>query len=54
MARDPFKKLLSNCKMNAVSQDENGQWTKINSSTNRRRLEKTGSSVGGAAGPPRG
>jgi len=51
MARDPFKKLLSNCKMNAVSQDENGQWTKINSSTNRRRLEKTGSSVGGAAGP---
>ena len=51
MKRDPFKKLLSNCKMNAVSLDANGEWTKINSSTNKRRLEKTGSSVGGAAGP---
>jgi hypothetical protein len=48
--RDPFKKLLTNCSMNAVQQDENGQWTKINSSTNRRRMNKTGSSVGGAAG----
>lgn len=36
--------------MNAVQQDENGQWTKINSSTNRRRMNKTGSSVGGAVG----
>lgn len=51
MKRDPFKKLLANCKMNAVSLDANGEWTKINSSTNKRRLEKTGSSVGGAAGP---
>ena len=48
--RDPFKKLLSNCSMNAVSQDEFGEWTKINSSTNRRRMNKTGSSVGGAVG----
>lgn len=48
--RDPFKKLLSNCASNAVSLDSNGEWTKINSSTNKRRMQKTGSSVGGAAG----
>ena len=39
-----------NCSMNAVQQDSNGEWTKINSSTNRRRMNKSGSSVGGAAG----
>ena len=48
--RDPFKKLLTNCSMNAVQQDSNGEWTKINSSTNRRRMNKVGSSVGGSVG----
>jgi hypothetical protein len=48
--RDPFKKLLSNCSMNAVSMDANGEWTKINSSNNRRRMQKLGSSVGGESG----
>ena len=48
--RNYFNKLLSNCKMNAIYQKEDGTWT-INSSTNKRRMEKTGSSVGGAAGP---
>jgi hypothetical protein len=47
--RNPFKKLLDNCKMNGIYQKADGTWT-INSSTNRRRMEKTGSSVGGAAG----
>ena len=35
--------------MNGIYQKADGTWT-INSSTNRRRMEKTGSSVGGAAG----
>ena len=35
--------------MNGIYQKPDGSWT-INSSTNRRRMEKTGSSVGGAAG----
>ena len=48
--RNYFNKLLSNCKMNALYQKKDGTWT-INSSTNKRRMEKTGSSVGGAAGP---
>ena len=48
--RNYFNKLLSNCKMNAIYQKEDGTWT-INSSTNKRRMEKTGSSVGGVAGP---
>jgi hypothetical protein len=48
--RDPFKKLWTNVSSNAVRPDENGEWTKISSSTNKRRMEKTGSSVGGAAG----
>jgi hypothetical protein len=47
--RDPFLALLNMCKMNAVYLKSDGTWT-INSSTNRRRMEKTGSSVGGAAG----
>lgn len=47
--RNPFNKLLDNCKMNGIYQKADGTWT-INSSTNRRRMEKTGSSVGGAAG----
>lgn len=50
MARDYFNKLLSNCKMNAIYQKKDGTWT-INSSTNKRRMMKTGSSVGGQAGP---
>ena len=48
--KDPYKKLLSNCKMNGIYQKADGTWT-INSSTNKRRMDKTGSSVGGAAGP---
>jgi len=47
--RNPFDALLGMCKMNGIYQKPDGSWT-INSSTNRRRMEKTGSSVGGAAG----
>lgn len=47
--RDPFTTLLNNCKMNGIYQKQDGTWA-INSSTNRRRMEKTGSSVGGPAG----
>lgn len=36
--RNGFKKLLSNVKMSGVSQDENGEWTVINSSTNKKRM----------------
>jgi hypothetical protein len=50
MSRDPFKKLWNNCASNAVYKDENGNYTKINSSTNRRRMEGKGSSVAGPAG----
>jgi hypothetical protein len=38
-AKNPFKKLLSNVKMNGLSQDKNGEFTIINSSTNRKRME---------------
>jgi hypothetical protein len=50
MQRDYFKKLWSTILSNGVRQDEDGNWTKINSSTNRRRMEGKGSSVGGPAG----
>lgn len=48
--RDPFKKLLNNCKSNSLYQKPDGTWT-INSSTNRRRMLGTGNGVGGAPGP---
>jgi len=48
--RRPFKKLLDNCKLNGIYQKKDGTWT-INSSTNQRRMNKTGNSVGGASGP---
>ena len=51
MARNHFKKLWSSILSNGVRQDEEGNWTVINSSTNKRRMEGTGSSVGGASGP---
>lgn len=38
--RNGFKKLLLNVKMNGVSQDEDGEWTLIASSTNKKRMEK--------------
>lgn len=50
MARDYYKKLWSTILSNGVRQDENGEWTKINSSTNKRRMEGTGSSVAGPSG----
>lgn len=50
MQRDYFKKLWSTILSNGVRQDENGNWTKINSSTNRRRMEGKASSVGGPSG----
>lgn len=50
MQRDYFKKLYSTILSNGVRQDEFGEWTIINSSTNKRRMQKTGSSVGGKAG----
>ena len=51
MKRDYFKKLWSTILSNGVRQDQDGNWTIINSSTNKRRMEKTGSSVGGSSGP---
>ena len=51
MARAYFNKLWSTILSNGVRQDSEGNWTVINSSTNKRRMEKTGSSVGGASGP---
>lgn len=48
--RDYFNKLYSTILSNGVRQDENGEWTKINSSTNKRRMEGKASSVGGEAG----
>ena len=51
MARNHFKKLWSTILSNGVRQDSEGNWTVINSPTNKRRMEKTGSSVGGASGP---
>lgn len=47
--RNPFDALLQMCKKNGIYQKADGTWA-IDSSTNRRRMEKTGSSVGGAAG----
>ena len=49
--RDHFKKLWSTILSNGVRQDLNGDWTLINSFTNKRRMEGLGSSVGGASGP---
>lgn len=51
MKRDYFKKLWSTILSNGVRQDANGNWTIINSSTNKRRMEGFGSSVTGPAGP---
>jgi hypothetical protein len=51
MARDHFKKLWSSILSNGVRQDTNGEWNIINSSTNQRRMQGTGSSVGGSSGP---
>ena len=48
--RDYFKKLWSTILSNGVRQDADGNWTIINSSTNKRRMEGRGSSVGGASG----
>jgi hypothetical protein len=39
MRRNPFKKLITLIRLNAVTQDENGEWTKITSSTNRRKMQ---------------
>lgn len=47
MRKNGFKKLLSNVKMNGVSQDENGEWTIINSSTNKKRMQGQGQWWGG-------
>jgi hypothetical protein len=48
--RNHFKKLWSSILSNGVRQDVDGNWTIINSSTNKRRMDKTGSSVGGISG----
>jgi hypothetical protein len=48
--RDKFKKLWSSILSNGVRQDAEGNWTVINSSTNKRRMEGKGSSVGGPSG----
>ena len=48
--RQYFKKLWSSILSNGVRQDANGDWTIINSSTNKRRMEGRGSSVGGPSG----
>lgn len=50
MQRDYFKKLWSSILSNGVRQDSEGNWTIINSSTNKRRMEGRGSSVGGPSG----
>ena len=50
MKRDYFKKLWSSILSNGVRQDGDGNWTVINSSTNKRRMEGKGSSVGGPSG----
>ena len=47
--RNPFDALLQMCRKNGIYQKADGTWA-IDSSTNRRRMEKTGSSVGGAVG----
>jgi hypothetical protein len=39
MSKNGFKKLLANVKMNGLSQDENGDWTIIKSSTNKKRMQ---------------
>lgn len=36
--RNGFKKLIENIKKNALYKDENGEYTKINSSVNRKGL----------------
>jgi hypothetical protein len=48
--RDYFKKLWSSILSNGVRQDAEGNWTVINSSTNRRRMQGIGNSVGGPSG----
>ena len=51
MRRKYFKKLWSSILSNGVRQDEQGNWTVINSSTNKRRMDGIGSSVAGPSGP---
>lgn len=51
MKRDHFKKLWSSILSNGVRQDEYGEWNVINSSTNKRRMQGMGSSVGGPSSP---
>jgi hypothetical protein len=48
--RDYFKKLWSTILSNGVRQDSDGNWNIINSSTNKRRMNGTGSSVAGPSG----
>ena len=50
MARDYFKKLWSTILSNGVRLDSDGNWTIINSSTNKRRMQGKGSGVGGPSG----
>lgn len=47
--RNPFEKLLANCKLNGIYQKQDGTWA-INSSTNKRRMEGKGSAVGSSMG----
>jgi hypothetical protein len=51
MKRNYFKKLWSGILSNGVRQDIDGNWTLINSSTNKRRMYGSGSSVAGPSGP---
>lgn len=39
--KDPFKKLYVNILKNGVTQDKNGEWNQITSSTNRKRMQET-------------
>jgi hypothetical protein len=50
MARNYFKKLWSTILSNGVRLDPDGNWTIINSSTNKRRMQGKGSGVGGPPG----
>lgn len=51
MKRNYFNKLYSTILSNGVRQDSDGNWTIINSSTNKRRMQNIGSSVAGPSGP---
>lgn len=47
MKRDPFKKLLEKVRSNGVSIDENGEYTKFHSMTNKRRFAGGGGKYAG-------